>query len=103
MGYRSPVWQIETLGPPDRWTPEALDRLAATVSTLTLYDHPRTLPLPLWYAKRFARVPEKLLYGYRAAMTQVLREQTVDQAWLEGVEDFDQETAELDWEQASQR
>jgi hypothetical protein len=98
VGYRTPVWQIETLGPPDRWTPEALDRLAATVATLTLYDHPRALPLPLWYAKRFARVPNKLLYGYRAAMTQVLREQTVDRAWLEGVEEFGEEMTGPEWE-----
>jgi hypothetical protein len=74
-----------------------------TSATDKLDSHPRALPLPLWYAKRFARVPDKLLYGYRATMTQVLREQTVDRAWLEGVEDFDQETAELDWEQDLQR
>jgi len=98
VGYRTPVWQVETLGPPGCWTPEALDRLAATVVSLTLYDHPRALPLPLWYAKRFARVPDKLLYGYRAAMTQVLREQTVDRAWLEGVEEFREEGAGPEWE-----
>jgi hypothetical protein len=28
VGYRTPVWQVETLGPPDRWNSEALDRLA---------------------------------------------------------------------------
>jgi hypothetical protein len=59
-----------------------------TSATDKLDHRPRALPLPLWYAKRFARVPEKLLYGYRAAMTQVLREQTVNRAWLEGIEEF---------------
>ena len=99
VGYRTPVWQVETLGSPDRWTPEALDRLAAMVTCLTLHDYPRALPLPLWYATRLVRMPDKLLYGYRAAMTQVLREQSVDLAWLEGVEEFGEETAGAGWEE----
>jgi len=94
VGYRTPVWQVETLGPPDRWTPESLDRLAATLTYLTLHDHPGALPLPLWYAMRLVKVKDKLLYGYRAAMTQLLREQTVDRAWLEGVEEFGGEITE---------
>lgn len=94
VGYRTPVWQIETLGPPDRWTPETLDRLATTLVYLTLHDHPGALPLPLWYAKRLARMPDKLLKGYRAAMTHTLREQSVDRAWLEGVEELAEGSAE---------
>jgi len=101
VGYRTPVWQLETLGPPDRWTSEGLDRLAGIVTYLTLHDHPRALPLPLWYATRFARVRDKLLYGYRAAMTQVLREQTVDRAWLEGVDQFGEEIITSGWEEQS--
>ena len=91
VGYRTPVWQVETLGPTDRWNSEHLDRLAAMLTYLTLHDHPGALPLPLWYAKRLAKMPDKLLYGYRAAMTQLLREQVVDRAWLEGVEEFGEE------------
>jgi hypothetical protein len=88
VGYRTPVWQVETVGPADRWTPDALDRLAAMLRHLTLHDHPKALPLPLWYATRLARVPDKLLYNYRGAMTQMLREQAVDRAWLEGVDEL---------------
>jgi hypothetical protein len=91
VGYRTPIWQVETLGSSDRWTSEAFDRLAAMLLYLTLHDHPGALPLPLWYAKRLVTVRDKLLYGYRAAMTQMLREQTVDRAWLEGMEEFTEE------------
>ena len=98
VGYRTPVWQVETLGPSDRWTSKGLDRLAAMVTHLTLHDHPKVLPLPLWYATKSVHVKEKLLRGYRAAMTQVLREQSVDRAWLEGVEEFGKETVEPELE-----
>jgi len=101
VGYRTPVWQVETLGPPDRWPSEALDRLAAMLAYLTLHDHPGALPLPLWYATRLVRVKDKLLYGYRAAMTQMLREQTVDRAWLEGVEEFGEESIGHEWEESA--
>jgi hypothetical protein len=99
VGYRTPVWQVETLGPTDRWDSELLDRMAAMLTYLTLHDHPGALPLPLWYAKRLAKMPDKLLYGYRAAMTQLLREQAVDRAWLEGVEEFGEEIVELEWDE----
>jgi len=84
-GYRTPIWQV--------------DRLAATLAYLTLYDHPGILPLPLWYAMRLVKVSDKLLKGYRGAMTHMLREQTVDRAWLEGVEEFGEETTEPRWEE----
>lgn len=96
IGYRTPVWQVETVGPTDRWTPEALDRLAALLRYMTLHDHPGALPLPLWYATRLVKVRDKLLYGYRAAMTQMLREQAVDRAWLEGVDELS-EIAGTEW------
>lgn len=99
IGYRTPVWQVETIGPADRWTPEALDRLASLLRFLTLHDHPGALPLPLWYATRLVKVRDKLLYGYRAAMTQMLREQAVDRAWLEDVDELEDFAAGLpaDW------
>jgi hypothetical protein len=96
VGYRVPVWQVETLGPVEGWTPETLDRLAAMLIYLTLNDHPQALPLPLWYAMRLARVSDKLLKGYRAAMTNLLREQSVDRTWLEGVEELGGETIETE-------
>ena len=77
---------------------QALDRLAAMLVYLTLHDHPHALPLPLWYATRLARLPDRLLYGYRAGMTQLLRDQAVDRAWLEGVEEFGDEKPEPEWE-----
>lgn len=52
--------------------------------------------LPLWYAMRLARVSDKLLKGYRAAMTNLLREQSVDRTWLEGVEELGGETIEAE-------
>ena len=99
IGYRTPVWQVETLGAPALWTPDALDRLAALLAYLTLYDHPGALPLPLWYAQRLVKVSDSLLKGYRGAMTQLLREQTVDRAWLEGVEEFGGELGGPEWEE----
>ena len=101
VGYRTPVWQVETLGAPHLWTPDALDRLAALLAYLTLYDHPGALPLPLWYAKRLVKVSDSLLKGYRGAMTNMLREQTVDRAWLEGVEEFGAEMGAPTWENES--
>jgi len=88
-GYRTPVWQVETLGPSSGWDAESLDRLGSILLYLTLHDHPGALPLPLWYAARLVKVKDSLLKGYRAAMTQVLREQTVDRAWLEGVDELE--------------
>lgn len=96
-GYRTPIWQVETIGPVERWTPETLDRLAAMLVYLTLNDHPNALPLPLWYATRLAKVRDKLLYGYRGAMTQMLRLQTVDQAWLEGVDELSGDITNVEW------
>ncbi|MBK8988202.1 MAG: hypothetical protein IPM39_19405 [Chloroflexi bacterium] len=92
VGHRTPIWQVEVLGPADHWQSEALDRIAAMLAYLTLYDNPQALPLPLWHAMRLASVPEKLLRGYRASMTQMLRDQSVEQAWLEGVDQFADET-----------
>jgi len=63
VGYRVSVWQVETLGPPDRWTLEALDWLAAMLVYLTLHDYPGALPLSLWYAMRLVKVRDKLLYS----------------------------------------
>ena len=103
VGYRTPVWQIETLGPSDRWTSEALDRLAAMVTYLTMQDRPEELPLPLRYAALFARVSDGFLRGYRGAMTQILREQTVDRAWLEGLEELDREPMESGWGSADEQ
>ena len=62
---------------------------------LTLNAQPGALPLPLCYASRLVKVRDQLLYVYRAAMTQMLRQQTVDRAWLEGVEELDQESDKL--------
>lgn len=54
--------------------------------------------LPLWYAKRLARVEIKLLKGYRNAMNQTLCEQSVDRAWREGVQDLAEEEPESEGE-----
>jgi hypothetical protein len=97
VGYRTPVWQVEALGPTDRWSSETLDQLAAMLTYLTLHDYPGALPLPLWYAKRLVKVEKRLLYNYRASMTRLLREQSVDRAWMEGVEEFGEETASPEW------
>jgi hypothetical protein len=95
VGHRTPIWQVEVLGPADRWQSEDLDRVAAMLAYITLYDNPQALPLPLWHAIRLTRVPEKLLRGYRASMTQMLRDQSVEQAWLEGADAFADEMGGL--------
>ncbi|HBY97760.1 MAG TPA: hypothetical protein DEP84_28100 [Chloroflexi bacterium] len=86
VGYRTPVWQVETIGPASAWDSAHLDHLAGLVAYLTLYDHPSVWPLPLWYAKRLVHMPQGVLRTYRSRTMELLREGTIDQAWLEGID-----------------
>ena len=77
-GLRSPVWQLEFAGGYYDWTPPTLDELAQDVVEATLFDHTRSLPLPLWYARQAAEFPKGYLEFYRRAaltrMPQVVEE-----------------------------
>jgi hypothetical protein len=88
VGYRTPVWQIETIGPYTAWDSAGLDRLASMLAYLTPYDHPHMMPLPLWYAQNLVRMPPGVLRTYRNRTLELLREGTVDRAWLEGMDSF---------------
>jgi len=99
VGIKTPVWQLETLGNRQngQWTSEDVDRMCAMIAYLTLYDNPKVAPLPLWYAKKLVRMPTAVLVNYYKETLRLLREQTVDAAWLDGIEHFEpEETSEGD-------
>jgi hypothetical protein len=91
-GLRGQPVQVTTLGSANTWHdrggPEALDRLAADLIALTYFDHRRSLPLPLWYARQGVEVVKKagLLEFYKRETLRAMREEQVDQAWLAGWE-----------------
>lgn len=93
VGIKTPVWQLETLGNRQngQWTSEDVDRMCAMISYLTLYDNPKVTPLPLWYAQKLVRMPTAVLVNYYKETLRLLREQTVDAAWLDGMERFEPE------------
>ena len=64
--------------------PEAADLIA-----LTYFDHRKSLPLPLWYARQGVEVVKKpgLLEFYKRETLRAMREEQVDQAWLAGWEE----------------
>jgi hypothetical protein len=93
VGIKTPVWQLETLGNRQngQWTSEDVDRMCAMIAYLTLYDNPKVTPLPLWYAQKLVRMPTAVLVNYYKETLRLLREQTVDAAWLDGMEIFEPE------------
>ncbi len=88
VGLRTPIWQLETLGNrgDGMWSEEDLDRLSGLVAYLTLHDNRRSLPLPLWYAKKLVRMPKSVLASYYRETRRMLADGSVDAAWLEGME-----------------
>lgn len=77
-GLRAPVWQLEFVGGYYDWTPATLDELTRDIISATLFDHTRSLPLPIWYAVQAAKLPKGYLEFYRRAalneMPQVIEE-----------------------------
>lgn len=88
VGIQTPVWQLETLGNRQGglWTSDDINRMCSMIAYLTLYDNPKVAPLPLWYAQKLVHMPKDVLVNYYKATLRLLREQTVDAAWLEGME-----------------
>jgi hypothetical protein len=88
VGIKTPIWQLETLGNREngQWTSEDVDRMCSLIAYLTLYDNPKVTPLPLWYAQKLVRMPKVVLVNYYKETLRLLREQTVDAAWLEGTD-----------------
>lgn len=91
VGLRTPIWKIETIGAPGQWDSEALDRLASITAFLTLNDNPRMKPLPLWYAEQLVMMPREVLSNYLRSTLGMLKDRAVDRAWLEGVDNMDEE------------
>ena len=93
-GLRGGITQVETLGGPDRWTPEAVDDLAASLMALTVFDHRSAEPLPLWYARESLAPIRKRFQGknwldvYKGMVKKAMRGEQVEAAWLRG---WDQE------------
>lgn len=88
VGMKTPVWQVETIGnrAKGKWTSDELDHMCSLISYLTLYDNPQVAPLPLWYARKLVKMPKEILVNYYKETLRLLREQTIDAAWLEGIE-----------------
>ena len=91
VGVKTPVWQIETLGNRQngQWKSEDVDRMCSMITYLTMYDNPKVTPLPLWYAQKLVRMPKEVLVNYYKETLRLLREQTVDAAWLDGIDIFE--------------
>ena len=96
VGYRTPVWQVETLGGTGHpgWDTPSIDRLCSLLTYLTLYDNPKALPLPLWYAKQLARMPRSVLVNYYRETIRLLQDESVDASWLAGLDELEDEASE---------
>jgi hypothetical protein len=94
VGIKTPIWQLETLGNREsgQWTTDSIDRMCSMIAYLTLYDNPKMYPLPLWYAKRLVRMPKTILVNYMRETLRLLRDHSVDAAWLEGINDLDDDS-----------
>jgi hypothetical protein len=86
VGLRTPIWKIETIGTSGNWDSNKLDELASLIAFLTLHDNSKMKPLPLWYAEQLVRMPKEVLMNYFRSTLGMLRDQTVDRVWLEGIE-----------------
>lgn len=64
-GDRSPIWQIQVAGHRSQWTSEQLDWLALSIAEATLSDGIRSEPMPLWYARQLATLPQSTLVVFR--------------------------------------
>jgi hypothetical protein len=71
--HRTGVWHLQVPGHRTQWSPEALDGLGVNLVRATLFDSSRALPLPLWYARQFARFPEELLMAYQQRIEEELK------------------------------
>lgn len=91
-GLRGQPVQVETLGSATEWADgpgaAALDVLAADLVALTYFDHRRSVPLPLWYARQGLEPVKKkgLLEFYKREALRAMRQEQVDRAWLLGWE-----------------
>lgn len=92
-GIRTPVYQVETLGSPENWNTSDLNRLAAEIGFLTLYDNEKALPVPIWYARSKVAVIKKgrkrgLLEWYRSQTLRLIQNEEIIQDWLDDFSDF---------------
>lgn len=71
--HRTGVWHLQVPGHRTQWSPEALDCLGVNLVRATLFDDHLALPLPLWYASKFARFPDQLLTAYQQRIEEELK------------------------------
>ena len=92
-GLRGEPVQVEVLGDADAWEAAggsvALDELAADLVALTFFDNPRSLPLPLWYARDAVKVVKAkgVLEFYRNEALRTMQGEQLEQTWLSGWEE----------------
>ena len=98
IGFKTPVWQIETIGGTDsgEWSSEKIDHMCSLIAYLTVYDSPKMLPLPLWYAKKLVRMPKGILVNYFRETLRLLQDETVDAAWMIGMDELMEKNSDND-------
>lgn len=92
-GMRTEHILVETMGNIEDWSSEMIDQLTSQLISLMIYDQPKTLPLPLWYAKHGLEPLRKrpgLLEFYKRQVKQIIKNQNLETQWLEGEDLFDE-------------
>lgn len=77
------------LGPPERLSASALDRIAGVLMSLSAVGGERAEPLPLMLAERELKPLEPFLQNYAMEIRQHLRNRTLEQEWLTNLEELD--------------
>lgn len=92
-GMRTDHLLVETTGDISNWDSNKLDELTSQLISLMIYDQPKTLPLPLWYAKNGLKPLKKrpgILEFYKRKAKEILKNQDLENQWLEGEDIFDE-------------
>jgi hypothetical protein len=77
------------VGPPERWTREALDRVAGLLMALSAVGGRQAIPLPLLLAARELRPLDGFLKHYVSQVRGHLCSRKLEKGWLDGLDDLD--------------
>lgn len=79
----------QMLGPPEAWTPSAVDRIAGLLVALSAVGGREAMPLPILLAERELRPLEAFLKHYALSVRGHLRSRRLEQGWLDGLDELD--------------